>query len=70
MSVEDISVCDEERALGAEDDDVVCCRSQDEEEHFELKADPEEDSTGNEGQNTAVHGVLRTRKAGNGIRPG
>lgn len=48
MSVKDVSVGHEEHPLGAENDDVVCCRGQGEEEHFELKAHPEEDSTCNE----------------------
>lgn len=63
VSIEDVSVGHEEIALGAEDDDVVCCGGQREEEHFELKAHPEEDSTSDEREDTAVHGVLRERKA-------
>lgn len=70
LSVEDVSVLHEEFPLGAEDEDVVGCGCQHEEEHFELKAHTEEDSACNERQDTAVHGVLRERKARDGIRPG
>ena len=48
LSVEEVSVDLKEFPVGAEDDDVVCCGGQGEEEHFELKAHPEEDSTCNE----------------------
>lgn len=44
-SIKDVGVGHEEHSLGAEDDDVECCRGQGEEEHFELKAHPEKDST-------------------------
>ena len=59
------SVGQEERPLGAEDDDVVCCRRHGEEEHFELKAHPEEDSTCDKRQDAAIDGVLGKRE-----RPG
>lgn len=58
-SVKDVAVGYEERPLGAEDDDVVRCRGQREEEHFELKADSQENSAGHEGQDAAVHRVLQ-----------
>ncbi len=62
-SVEDVSVGLEGFTLGAEDDAVVSSGGQDEEEHFELKAHPEEDSACDERQDAAVHGVLRERQA-------
>lgn len=48
VRIEDLSIGLEEILLGAEDDDVICCGGQGEEEHFELKAYAEEDSTCNE----------------------
>lgn len=65
-----MSVGQEEHPLGAEDDDVVCCGHHGEEEHFELKAHPEEDSTRDKRQDAAIYGVLRKREAGSGVRPG
>lgn len=47
-SIKDVSVGYEVYPLGAEDDYVVCCRGQREEEHFKLKANSQEDSTCNE----------------------
>lgn len=48
LSIEDISVCQKQFTLGAEDEYVVCREGQDEEDHFELKPHPQEDSTCNE----------------------
>lgn len=48
ISVKGVPVGYEERPPGAEDDCVVRCRGQRQEEHFELKADSQEDSTCNE----------------------
>lgn len=62
-----MSVDHKQVPLGAEDDDVVCRGRHGEEEHFELKAHSQENSTCNEGQDTAVHRVLGEKK---GIRPG
>lgn len=67
LSVQDDSVGHKEFPLGAEDDDVVHCGGQGEEEHFELKAHAEEDSTCNEGEDTAEYRVLRERER-DGIR--
>lgn len=61
LSVENFSVDHKEFPLGAEDEDVVRCGGQDEEEHFELKAHPEEDSACDERQDAAVHRVLKER---------
>ena len=43
---------------GAEDEDVVGSGGHCEEEHLELEADPQEDPTSYECQDTAVHRVL------------
>lgn len=62
LSIQDISVGHKQFTLCAEDEYVVYYGGQGEEEHFELKAHPQEDSTRNEREDTAVHRVLRERK--------
>lgn len=61
LVVKHLSIAAEETSLGAEDDDVVGCGGQGEEDHFNLKAHPQEHSTSYESQDTAEHRVLREK---------